>query len=133
MAEVVVEGREGGGEATVPPEDPALEQEELQRVSSIPLSLGYNPITHAYESSGRGEALRSYDEGKEVNRYVRSKNIVEKNNSNFNIITGEQKGLVHQQIPQTLKDRVERKYEEKKQREAVKYVPIRDKYDYLDD
>jgi hypothetical protein len=40
---------------------------------------------------------------------------------------------VHQQIPQNLRDRVERKYEDKKEREAVKYVPIRDKYDYLDD
>lgn len=106
MAEVVLEEREGVREAAASSKDPALKQKELQRVSSIPLSLGYNPITHAYESSSRGQALRSYDEGKEVNRYVRSKNIIEKNNSNFNIITGEQKALVHQQIPQTLKDRV---------------------------
>jgi hypothetical protein len=28
---------------------------------------------------------------------------------------------------------VEAKYENKKQREAVKYEPKRDKYDYLDD
>jgi hypothetical protein len=68
-----------------------------------------------------------------VNRYVRSKNITEKNNTGFNIITGEQKAIVHQQIPQNIKERVERKYDEKKEREAVKYVPIRDKYDYLDD
>jgi len=50
--------------------------------------MGYNPITHAYEDSQRGQALKNHDEVKEVNRYVRSKNIIEKNNTNFNIITG---------------------------------------------
>ena len=95
--------------------------------------MGYNPVSHAYEESSRGEALRNYDKAKEVNRYVRSKNIVEKNSTGFNIITGEPKGTVQQQIPANLKERVEKKYAEKKEREAVKYVPKRDKYDYLDD
>ena len=53
--------------------------------------LGYNPITQSYEDSDRGRKLQTYDEGKEVNRFVRSRNIVEKNNSQFNIITGERK------------------------------------------
>jgi hypothetical protein len=95
--------------------------------------LGYNPITGAYEESNRGNALKNYDEGKEVNRYVRAKNMVEKNNTNFNIITGEQKPIVDQPIPERIRGRVEQKYEQKKEREAVKYVPQRDKYDYLDD
>ena len=64
---------------------------------------------------------------------MRSKNIIEKNNAGFNIITGEDKAIVHQSIPEPLKNRVEVKYSEKKEREAVKYVPKRDKYDYLDD
>ena len=74
-----------------------------------------------------------FDEGKEVNRYVRSRNIVEKNNTGFNIITGEAKQSYMQVVPEKLQDRVETKYEMKKTREAVKYEPIRDKYDYLDD
>jgi hypothetical protein len=32
-----------------------------------------------------------------------------------------------------MRGRVEKKLEQKKEREAVKYVPKRDKYDYLDD
>jgi hypothetical protein len=36
-------------------------------------------------------------------------------------------------VPEKLKERVEQKYQDKKEREAVKYVPKRDKYDYLDD
>ena len=40
---------------------------------------------------------------------------------------------MHQQVPEKLKDRVEKKYSDKKEREAVKYEPRRDKYDYLDD
>jgi hypothetical protein len=43
---------------------------------------------------------------KEVNRYVRSKNITEKNSTNFNIITGESKPITQQQIPENIKDRV---------------------------
>ena len=77
--------------------------------------------------------LRTKDEAKEVNRYVRSKNIIEKNSTNFNIITGENKAITQQQIPEKLRDRVEKKYQDKKEREAVKYEPKRDKYDYLDD
>lgn len=133
MAEGGREVHQGRGKKALSSKGPTREQEKFQRVHSPPRRLGYNPITHAYEESTRGQALKQFDEGKEVNRYVRSKNIIEKNNTNFNIITGEQKAIVHQQIPQNLKDRVERKYEEKKEREAVKYVPIRDKYDYLDD
>lgn len=68
-----------------------------------------------------------------MNRYVRSRNIVEKNNAGFNIITGEAKQSYMQIVPEKLQDRVDSKYETKKQREALKYEPIRDKYDYLDD
>ena len=68
-----------------------------------------------------------------MNRYVRSKNIVEKNHRNFNIITGEEKPGFNQSVPENLQERVEKKYHDKKQREAIKYEPIRDKYDYLDD
>lgn len=64
---------------------------------------------------------------------MRSRNIVEKNNGSFNIITGEAKQPFSQVIPEKLQQRVEAKYENKKQREAVKYEPKRDKYDYLDD
>ena len=64
---------------------------------------------------------------------MRSRNIIERNNTNFNIITGEQKPHFNQSVPEKLQDRVDRKYEDKKQREAIKYEPIRDKYDYLDD
>lgn len=28
------------------------------------LRLGYNPISHAYEQTKRGDALKNYDEGK---------------------------------------------------------------------
>lgn len=38
-----------------------------------------------------------------------------------------------QVVPEKMQTRVEQKYEAKKQREALKYEPIRDKYDYLDD
>ena len=95
--------------------------------------MGYNPISHAYEESNRGEVLRTHDEKKEVNRYVRSKNIIEKNNTGFNIITGENKAPVNQQVPQKFKNQVQKKYNDKKERQAVKYLPKRDKYDYLDD
>lgn len=81
----------------------------------------------------RGHQLQRQDEGKEVNRYVRSRNIVEKNNTGFNIITGEAKPSYMQVVPEKMQSRVEQKYEAKKQREALKYEPIRDKYDYLDD
>lgn len=110
MAEVGRKIHEVRLKKTLPPEGLIRSQEKFQRVPSLPCRLGYNPITHAYEESSRGQALRHFDEGKEVNRYVRSKNIVEKNNTGFNIITGEQKGLVHQQIPQNIKERVEKKY-----------------------
>lgn len=133
MDEGIGKARAGGAEEAVPPEGADRQQKELQRVPQRPLRLGYNPITGAYEESNRGQALKNYDEGKEVNRYVRAKNMVEKNNTNFNIITGEQKPIVDQPIPERIRGRVEQKYEQKKEREAVKYVPQRDKYDYLDD
>ena len=64
---------------------------------------------------------------------MRSKNIVEKNNQGFNIITGEHKQAINYTVPERLRPQVETKYTQKKEREAVKYEPIRDKYDYLDD
>ena len=57
--------------------------------------------------------MRNRDEAKEVNRYVRSKNIIEKNSTNFNIITGESKAITQQQIPEKLRNRVEKKYQDK--------------------
>ena len=62
---------------------------------------------------------------------MRSKNIGDRNNAKFNIITGAD-CQYEQQVPNKLQQRVETKYQEKKEREAVKYVPKRDKYDYLD-
>jgi hypothetical protein len=45
-----------------------------------------------------------------VNRYVRSRNIVLKNNGNFNIITGELKQPFSHGVPPKLQDRVDAKY-----------------------
>lgn len=59
-----------------PPKNTDLEQKEFQRVLLCLFRIGYNPINHAYEQSNRGEVLKGYDESKEVNRYVRSKNII---------------------------------------------------------
>jgi hypothetical protein len=82
------QGIQGGTKKATSSESANRKQTQFKRVDGRGFSIGYNPISHAYEDSSRGQALRSYDETKEVNRYVRSKNIVEKNNANFNIITG---------------------------------------------
>ena len=63
---------------------------------------------------------------------MRSKNIGDRNNAKFNIITGAD-SQYEQQVPSKLQQRVDAKYQQKKEMEAVKYVPRRDKYDYLDD
>ena len=72
--------------------------------------MGYNPITHQYEESNRGQQLRNQDENKEVNRYVRAKNISDRNSAKFNIITGEDSHHT-KQVPSKLQGRVEAKYQ----------------------
>jgi hypothetical protein len=64
VAEGIGKESEIGREATLPPEGAHRQQKELQWVSPLSCRLGYNPITHAYEDSSRGQALRNYDEGK---------------------------------------------------------------------
>jgi hypothetical protein len=54
VAEGGREVHQGGGEATLPPEGAHRQQKELQWVKTNQCRLGYNPITHAYESSNRG-------------------------------------------------------------------------------
>lgn len=61
--------------------------------------IGYNPISHAYETSERGKKLEYHDEAKEVNRFTRSKNIIEKTVSAYNIITGEPNTKIKQIVP----------------------------------
>lgn len=34
---------------SIPSKSPFRQQKEFQRVLSLPFSLGYNPISHAYE------------------------------------------------------------------------------------
>lgn len=95
--------------------------------------LPYNPITLDYEKSQKGEQLRQQDEEKNVRRYVRAQNIMDKNNCNYNLITGEVKEGVRQFVPESLRDRVDNRIAVKKAAEVIKYEPKRDKYDYLDD
>ena len=92
-------GRKKWEKQTLPPESSDIKQKKCQWVQILKFRLGYNPISHAYENSNRGEGLRTHDEKKEVNRYVRSKNIIEKNNTGFNIITGESKAPINQAVP----------------------------------
>ena len=51
-----------------------------------------------------------------MNRFVRSKNITEKNSRGYNIITGENKAPLNAIVPEKLRDRVDVKYSEKKTR-----------------
>ncbi len=95
--------------------------------------MPYNPITLEYDKTQKGEQLRKQDEEKNVRRYVRANNMMEKNNCNYNLITGEVKEGVKQFVPEGLKERVESRIAVKKAADVIKYEPKRDKYDYLDD
>lgn len=53
--------------------------------------MAYNPITLNYENSKQGDALKKVDEQKDIRRFVRTQNIMDKNNYGYNLITGEQR------------------------------------------
>lgn len=63
---------------------------------------------------------------------MRAQNIITKNNTGYNIITGEDKIAMKKYVPETLRPRVEQIIQSKAD-QKVKYVPVRDKYDYFDD
>ena len=67
-----------------------------------------------------------------MRRLVRAQNIIDKNNTGYNIITGEDKMPLKKYVAGDLRPRVEELIRAKVD-ERVKYVPVRDKYDYLDD
>ena len=54
-------------------------------------SAAYNPITLDYDKSKSGDILKEKDEHYEHMSKVRSKNIDDKSNSKFNILTGEER------------------------------------------
>jgi dihydropteroate synthase len=49
------------GKTSLPSKNTNRKQKKCQRVILTLYRLGYNPVTHAYEESNRGQALRSHD------------------------------------------------------------------------
>ena len=94
--------------------------------------MAYDPITLKYDATKMGDHLRRLDEDKEVRRFVRAQNIMNKNNASYNILTGEDKPTIKKFVPAPLKDRVETVIKATADTK-IKYQPKRDKYDYLDD
>ncbi len=94
--------------------------------------LPYNPITLEYARNEHGERMRLQDEDRKVRGYVRAQNLVERS-CKYNLLTGETKRGMEAHVPKHLRSRFDEKLEQKREREAIKYEPIRDKYDYLDD
>lgn len=54
-------------------------------------SAAYNPITLEYDSSDQGQALKAADDAVRRRGEMRMANLDSKMNSNYNILTGEQR------------------------------------------
>ena len=54
-------------------------------------SAAYNPISLEYDKSKSGDVLKQQDELSQHKAQLRSKNIDDKSNSKFNILTGEER------------------------------------------
>ena len=57
----------------------------------------YNIVTLDYDRNKEGERLRQMDADAKVRAMMRSKNLDQKNNCGFNVLTGEQRNSV--QVP----------------------------------
>ena len=58
----------------------------------------YNIMNLDYDQSNDGQRLKRFDDDAKVRALIRSKNLDQKNNCGFNILTGEQRLTV--QVPQ---------------------------------
>ena len=67
--------------------------------------LAYNPINLSYDSNAEGEKLRRMDEDRDIRRYVRARNMDDKGNSKYDLITGKQRVGIEQVIPENLGER----------------------------
>lgn len=50
--------------------------------------LPYNPVSHNYENTMQGNALRKRDNQKKVQALTRAQNLEERSNCGFNVLTG---------------------------------------------
>ena len=49
----------------------------------------YNPLNQGYDNTSQGQQLQQYDEDCRVRALMRAKNINDKANGNYNILTGQ--------------------------------------------
>lgn len=71
--------------------------------------LAYNPINLSYNHNEEGDKLKYLDEEREIRRYVRARNMDDRGNSKYDLITGKNRAGIEQVVPDYLGERYSQK------------------------
>ena len=61
--------------------------------------MAYNPINLSYDDNAEGQKLKRNDEDREIRRYVRARNMDDRGNSKYDLISGRPRVGIEAIIP----------------------------------
>ena len=64
------------------------------------LSMAYNPINLSYDDNAEGQKLKKSDEDREIRRYVRARNMDDRGNSKYDLISGRARVGIEAVVPE---------------------------------
>ena len=67
--------------------------------------MAYNPINLSYDSNPEGDRLKKADEDRDIRRYVRARNMDDRGNSKYDLISGRPRVGIESIVPQQLNER----------------------------
>ena len=69
----------------------------------LPLfSMAYNPINLSYDDNAEGQKLKRNDEDREIRRFVRARNMDDRGNSKYDLISGRARVGIEAVVPEEL-------------------------------